>query len=154
MALVQCNINKVMKLFRRVVGRLNVTVPQLPGDDIDGLQRHVALHHVERDQVPAPARHGQHPRVTHELTTAHGQLAEVRDLTREVAEAVVRHVALAEVERAEPGAAGGQREDGCVRDRSTASGVEVAELVAVGYEVTEASVRHTITFGHGQISVM
>ena len=26
-----------MSLFRRVIGRLDVTVPELPGDDVDGL---------------------------------------------------------------------------------------------------------------------
>ena len=115
-----------MSLFSRVIGRLDVTVPELPGDDVDGLERHVALHHVEGDQVAAPAGHGKHPRVPNQLTASHGQLAEVWDLAGEVAEAVVRHVALAEVQRPEPGAAGGQGEDGGVSDRSTASGVEVA----------------------------
>ena len=78
----------------------------------------------------------------------------MRGLTGEMAEAVVRHIALAEVERAEPGAAGGQGEDGGVSDGGTAAGVEIAELVAVGHQVTETSVRHTLTFGHGQISVI
>ena len=86
-----------MSLFSRVIGRLDVTVPELPGDDVDGLERHIALHHVEGDQVAAPAGHGQHPRVPNQLTASHGQLAEVRNLAGEVAEAVVRHVALAEV---------------------------------------------------------
>ena len=63
----------------------------------------------------------------------------------QVTEAVIRDIALAEVQRPEPGAAGGEAEEAGVSDGGAAPGVEVAQLVAVGHQVPETSVRHAVT---------
>ena len=69
----------------------------------------------------------------------------------QVTEAVIRDIALAEVQRPEPGAAGGEAEEAGVSDGGAAPGVEVAQLVAVGHQVPETRVRHAVTLGHGEI---
>ena len=69
----------------------------------------------------------------------------------QVTEAVIRDIALAEVQRPEPGAAGGEAEEAGVSHRGAAPGVEVTQLVAVGHQVPETRVRHAVTLGHGEI---
>ena len=49
----------------------------------------------------------------------------------QVTEAVIRDIALAEVKRPEPGAAGGEAEEAGVSDWGAASSVEVTQLVTV-----------------------
>ena len=52
-------------------GGLYVTVPQLPGGDVDRLERDLAVHHVEVDDVVAAPGHSQDARVSHQPTPAH-----------------------------------------------------------------------------------
>ena len=66
-------------------------------------------------------------------------------------EAVIRDVALPEVERADPGTAGGQGEEAGVGDGGAAPGVEVAQLVAVGHQVPEPRVRHARALRHREV---
>ena len=67
-------------------------------------------------------------------------------------ETIVRDIAFANIQRSESGAVAGQGEDAGISDGGTASGVEIAEFVAMGDQVSQTCVRHALTFGHRQIS--
>ena len=132
-------------------GRLYVTVPQLPGGDVDGLQGDLAVHHVELEHVATGPGHGQNARVSHQRTTSYGQLTEPRQHLGQLSQSVIRHVALPHVQGLEPGAVVAEGEDGGVSDCLAAPGVEVAELVAVTDQVPESSIRDAGTLGDGEI---
>ena len=68
----------------------------------------------------------------------------------QVTEAVIRDIALAEVQRPEPGAAGGEAEEAGVSHGGAAPGVEVTQLVAVRHYVPETRIRYAVALGPGE----
>ena len=52
-------------------GGLYVTVPQLPGGDVDRLEGDVAVDHVELDHVVAAPGDSQYAGVSHQRTASH-----------------------------------------------------------------------------------
>ena len=75
--------------------------------------------------------HREDARVPHKLTASDREFSEARQPLGQVTEAVIRDIALAEVQGPESGAAGGQGEEAGVRDGGAAPGVEVTQLVTV-----------------------
>ena len=97
-----------------------------------GLQAHGAVLHVELLEAPAPGRHLPDPPVGDHVAAPDGELPQARAVPPQGGQPDVRDVALADVERPEPGAArAGQQLDRVVRDGLAAADVQVAELVAV-----------------------
>ena len=75
--------------------------------------------------------HREDARVPDKLTASDREFSEARQPLGQVTEAIIRDIALAEVKRPEPGAAGGEAEEAGVCYRGAASSVEVTQLVTV-----------------------
>ena len=112
----------------------------------DGDAGHVL--NVEVLQTPAVFGDALHPAVTHQGAALHAQLLQVGTVLREESQPEVRHVALPDVERAEPGAGPTEPLHGGVRDLLAAAQVEVAEPVAVAGQGPHPGVRQFITLRH------
>ena len=122
---------------------------QFSRNNINSLQSDITLHDVERDKLPTAAWHRKHSRVPDQFTSPDRQLPELRTLSSEVAETIVGYITFAEIKRPDPWAAWCEGKDGGVGDWCTCSSVEIPKLVTMRDQVSESSVGHTLTLGHG-----
>lgn len=108
--------------------------------------------YVELLQAPAVVRDQLYTAVGDQVAVAQAELLQVGTALGQRAEARVAHVALTDVQRAEPSARPGQHGDGVVADRFAAAHVQVPQLVAPARDHLEPRVAHLVAFGDRQVS--
>lgn len=107
--------------------------------------------YVELLQAAAVVRDQLYTAVGDQVAVAQAELLQVGTALGERAQARVAHVALADVQRPEPGTRTRQHSDGVVADRFAAAHVQVPELVAAARHHLEPGVAHLVAFGHRQV---
>lgn len=108
--------------------------------------------YVELLQPAAVVRDQLYAAVGDQVAVAEAELLQVGTALGQRPKAGVAHVALADVERAEPGARPRQHGDGVVADRLAAAHVQVPQLVAPARDHLQPGVTHLIALGHRQVS--
>lgn len=107
--------------------------------------------YVELLQAAAVVRDQLYTAVGDQVAVAQAELLQVWTALGERAQARIAHVALADVQRPEPGTRPRQHGDGVVADRFAAAHVQVPELVATARHHLEPGVAHLVAFGHRQV---
>jgi len=106
---------------------------------------------VELLQSAAVVRDQLYAAVGDQVAVAEAELLQVGTALGQRPEASVAHVALADVERAEPGARPRQHRDGVVADRLAATHVQVPQLVTPARDHLQSRVAHLIALGHRKV---
>lgn len=116
------------------------------------VRRYLTVLYVELLQASAVVRDQLYAAVGDQVAVAQAELLQVGTAFGQSAQARVAHVALANVERAQPGARPRQHRNGVVADRLAATHVQVPQLVAPARDHLQTRVAHLVTLGHRQIS--
>lgn len=116
------------------------------------VQGYLTVLNVELLQTATVVSDQLDPSVGHQIAVAQTEFLQVGTAFGERPETGVADVALANVQRPEPGTGPGQHGDGVVADRFAAPDVQVPQLVAPARNHLQSGVAHLIALGHRKVT--